>query len=188
MLSRIYKITNIKNNKIYIGFTIQNIKDRWYGHISDTNNGSNLKIHNAIRKHGKESFRIEEIYTSKDKDHCLNIMEEYFIKHFDSVNNGYNITYGGEHHNPNEKSKWYNNGTEEKMFKGIPSQGFKLGRLFPEGSKKTKFKKGSKPWNIGLKGMQTWNKGLKGLKVTITEEDRIRRRNQMLLINQKKKN
>lgn len=94
----IYKITNKCNNKIYIGKTIYTLDTRWYQHKNNAfNNNSpsyNYKFYKAIRKYGIENFNIEiieEIDNSK-----LNEREQYWIKYFNSVDDGYNTTYGGE--------------------------------------------------------------------------------------------
>ena len=36
------------------------------------------------------------MYQSKDREHTLKTMEPYFINEYDSFNNGYNSTIGGE--------------------------------------------------------------------------------------------
>lgn len=83
----IYKITNLINNKIYIG---QNINDNinYYG--------SGLLIKNAIKKYGKQNFSKEilEICSSKKE---LNDKEIYWIEYYKSTdkNIGYNIHIGG---------------------------------------------------------------------------------------------
>jgi hypothetical protein len=41
------------------------------------NNQTELCKH--IREHGRDAFTIEEIYASKDMDHCFKEMEKHFI-------------------------------------------------------------------------------------------------------------
>ncbi len=96
----VYKVSNNKNGKIYIGITSQGIDVRWSKHCSDANTDSNFPIHNAIRKYGKENFQIEiieVINNSTDYDQ-LKEREIYWIKEFDSYNRekGYNLTLGGD--------------------------------------------------------------------------------------------
>ena len=96
---RIYKCTNIINNKVYIGFTNKDLRKRIIEHNCCANKNSNFVIHKAIKKYGVESFIWETIYESLDKTHTVNVMECYFIKEYDSYylnNKGYNMTYGGE--------------------------------------------------------------------------------------------
>lgn len=73
----IYKITNIKNNKIYIGLTSKSIEHRFYYHLRDDNQCRLLA--NAIRKYGKESFKIEEVFVVFKKED-LSEFEQYFIR------------------------------------------------------------------------------------------------------------
>ena len=88
----IYKITNIQNNKIYIGQTIRPVKDRFHRHINDALN-NNLDTHfaRAIRKYGKDSFIIEIIDEAINQIE-LNQKEQYWIQYYNSIQNGYNET------------------------------------------------------------------------------------------------
>lgn len=91
----IYKITNKVNNKMYVGQTIRDLKDRYEGHLYRAFiNNSNTKLYNAMRKYGKENFEIEIIDNCSDSK--LNERETYWINKLDTYNNGYNMTLGGE--------------------------------------------------------------------------------------------
>jgi len=59
----IYKVTNTKNNKIYIGLTTnKSAQCRFNKHVSEAfNTTENRYFLNAIRKYGKESFKVEQI-------------------------------------------------------------------------------------------------------------------------------
>lgn len=88
----IYKITNIQNNKVYIGQTIRPIEDRFHRHINDAmNNILDTHFARAIRKYGKENFTIVIIDKATSQDE-LNQKEQYWIKHYNSIENGYNET------------------------------------------------------------------------------------------------
>ena len=88
----IYKITNIQNNKVYIGQTIRPIQDRFHRHINDAlNNILDTHFARAIRKYGKDNFIIEQIDQAQTQDE-LNKKEQYWIQYYDSVQNGYNET------------------------------------------------------------------------------------------------
>jgi len=88
----IYKITNIQNNKVYIGQTIRLVEQRFHRHMSDAlNNILDTHFARAVRKYGKDSFKVEIIDTAKTQDE-LNQKEQYWIRQYDSVNNGYNET------------------------------------------------------------------------------------------------
>ena len=88
----IYKIINIQNNKVYIGQSIRPINQRFQRHINDSlNNILDTHFARAIRKYGKENFIIEEIDTANTQEE-LNEKEQYWIKYYNSVTNGYNET------------------------------------------------------------------------------------------------
>ena len=88
----IYKITNIQNNKVYIGQTIRPIEQRFKRHLNDAlNNILDTHFARAIRKYGKESFIIEQIDTAQTQDE-LNQKEQYWIRYYNSVKEGYNET------------------------------------------------------------------------------------------------
>lgn len=89
---KIYKITNTKNNKVYIGQTVRPIKQRFLRHITDAlNNKLDTHFARAIRYHGKESFIVEEIDTATTQDE-LNLKEQYWIRYYNSTICGYNET------------------------------------------------------------------------------------------------
>ena len=92
----IYKITNKINGKSYIGQTIQNVKERFYQHCATKCSQAvlNMVIHKAITKYGKSNFTIEVIEEVESTN--LNDRERYWIKYYDSYNNGYNSTEGGQ--------------------------------------------------------------------------------------------
>ena len=92
----IYKITNKINGNSYIGQTIQNVKERFYQHCATKCSQAilNMVIHKAINKYGKSNFTIEVIEEVESTN--LNDRERYWIKYYDSYNNGYNSTKGGQ--------------------------------------------------------------------------------------------
>ena len=86
----IYKITNLLNNKIYIGkHSTDNLNDCYMG--------SGVVLRQAIKKYGIENFR-KEYLAFCDKEDKLNWFEKFYIKKYDSTNTniGYNLTYGGD--------------------------------------------------------------------------------------------
>lgn len=92
----IYKITNKINGKSYIGQTIQDVKERFYQHCATKCSQAvlNMAIHKAINKYGKSNFTVEVIEEVESTD--LNDREKYWIKFYNSYNNGYNSTEGGQ--------------------------------------------------------------------------------------------
>lgn len=92
----IYKITNITNDKIYIGQT-NNPNLRWSQHKSNAKyKRGNQVITRAITKYGVNSFKFEIISNYKSQEE-VNLAEEEFIKQYDSRNpdKGYNVDVGG---------------------------------------------------------------------------------------------
>ena len=88
----IYKITNIQNNKIYIGQTIRPVEQRFYRHLNDAlNNIIDTHFARAIRKYGKENFVIEIIDSASNQQE-LTQKEQYWIKYYNSTEVGYNET------------------------------------------------------------------------------------------------
>ena len=60
MITGIYTITNIINNKIYVGKS-KNIKYRFTEHLKclENNKHHNIYLQNAFNKYGKEAFKLE---------------------------------------------------------------------------------------------------------------------------------
>ena len=93
-MAYIYKITNLTNNKIYIGKTSRSIRVRWAEHLRHYKNYPNIPLYRAINKYGKDSFIIEQIEECDNE--VINERECYWINFYDAYNNGYNCTLGGE--------------------------------------------------------------------------------------------
>jgi group I intron endonuclease len=110
----IYKITNILNEKRYIGFT-QDCYRRWKQHKNDSKR-VDKQLYSAFRKYGLENFRFEVIYQSLEREHTLVEMEPFFINQFDSMSNGYNANQGGFNSNTEERR----NQASERMRKNNP--------------------------------------------------------------------
>lgn len=107
----IYKITNTKNNKIYIGQTIKTKEERFKRHIQDALSGRlNTHLANAIRQYGQDNFLIEQIDTAETQEE-LTRKEIYWIHYYDSINKGYNETDSSLKCGGNT----YKNKTEEEM-------------------------------------------------------------------------
>lgn len=97
MFGLIYIITNSINDKVYIGQTIQSLKDRWNEHCRNPFSKAEADMHikRAILKYGKENFNIREIEKCKIEE--LDEKEIYYISLYDSYNKGYNSTKGGRY-------------------------------------------------------------------------------------------
>ena len=92
----IYKITNKTNNKCYIGKS-SNIEERWNYHKTEFIKEQKT-LYSAFQKYGINNFVFEVIeemtpeYYNKFADN----REQYWIIYYDSLQNGYNETAGGE--------------------------------------------------------------------------------------------
>lgn len=95
----IYKIENLVNGKIYIGQAV-NIQRRIREHklVSRYNNPKNSEynfaLSRAIRKYGLNNFSFDIIEECKQEE--LDDKERYWIKYYNSYNDGYNETIGGK--------------------------------------------------------------------------------------------
>jgi group I intron endonuclease len=103
---KIYLITNKKNDKKYIGLTIQTLDRRWKYHIEQAN-GNHIKsdesLHNAIREYGQDAFRIQQIDIGTTKKDLENKERKWIIKMNTLIPNGYNISTGGVSGGSNKK-------------------------------------------------------------------------------------
>lgn len=95
----IYKATNKKTGKSYIGQTIRGIKRRRSEHLRYAQQIERQKyptpFHSAIREHGAGSFTWEVLEECSSQDH-MNERECFYIKLLGTqVPNGYNQTIGG---------------------------------------------------------------------------------------------
>jgi group I intron endonuclease len=91
----IYRITNLVNNKSYIGETKQrDVNSRWQNHIQSMKSlyGATALI-GAFKKYGLENFKFEVIIVCFDDDR-LYYEVEYIKKYNTTVPNGYNISPG----------------------------------------------------------------------------------------------
>ena len=94
----IYKITNIKNGKAYIGLTTKSVRLRWKAHISNAF-AKNIQyyLYKAMRKNGLDSFKIETVYEAVDLRELVAV-EKGLIAQYGTLysSNGYNQSSGGE--------------------------------------------------------------------------------------------
>ena len=95
----IYKIENKINGNVYIGQSC-NLQARMAEHkcpgkFDNPNKASyNYPLYRAIRKYGIENFSFTIIEQCELE--ALDEREKYWIKYYDSYNNGYNATLGGK--------------------------------------------------------------------------------------------
>lgn len=89
----VYKHTNKKNGKVYIGITGQDVKRRWqhgagyYG----------TYFYNAIKKYGWDSFKHEILHKNLSEEDAFRIEKELIKEYRSNVREyGYNIAEGGQ--------------------------------------------------------------------------------------------
>lgn len=96
----IYKITNLLNNKCYIGQTIKTAEQRWKEHQSHAfgshPNDQNKTLYKAIRKYGLENFTFEVLQDNIETFEQLDKAEIYWIDYYNSFVKGYNENFGGQ--------------------------------------------------------------------------------------------
>lgn len=97
LLTGIYAIKNLVNNKVYIGQAID-INKRWREHLSSLLNNKHYNKHlqKSWNKYGKKNFTFEIIEECEEDK--LNEKETEYIQYFkaNNINLGYNQNIGGE--------------------------------------------------------------------------------------------
>lgn len=103
----IYKITNIKNNKAYIGQTYNTFQIRydttnWW----DSTRLSKL-VKYAVKKYGSDNFKVEILFEQKELNkNLLNDLEIHFIRLYNTMAPyGYNLAFGGRNSPKTEETK-----------------------------------------------------------------------------------
>lgn len=95
ILAYIYKITNLINQKAYIGKTeYRNPNKRWQEHCCESKKerSQHRAIYRALKKYGIENFQFEILEETQEP----NEREVYYIQFYNTFHNGYNETLGGE--------------------------------------------------------------------------------------------
>lgn len=91
----IYKIENQINNKVYIGKTTYSIEERWKQHLYRFKEGKEkYALYLAMKKYGIENFKITKI--EEYDNEFLNEKEIEWIANYNSYEQGYNMTRGGD--------------------------------------------------------------------------------------------
>lgn len=136
----IYLITNLINNKIYIG---KHITDD----LNDNYFGSGTVIKQAIKKYGLENFTKTYLLVKTDlTKEELNSYERYYINLYKSKENGYNLTDGGDGgrtsgtfvkgHKDSEETKRKKSESHKGLLKGPMSETTKLKQSLAHKGKK----------------------------------------------------
>lgn len=115
----IYMLTS-PSGKSYIGQSIRPEK-RYTCFLNINKSYGGSKIDRARKKYGPENFKYEilEEYINEDKEKVfnkLNELEIFYIRKYDTYNNGYNLTEGGTY-NMDEKSIKKNSDSQKEYLK-----------------------------------------------------------------------
>lgn len=90
-MTGIYKITNTKTNKIYIGQST-NIPQRWYAHLHEIQHGRGLAKYLPDVTAQDFSFEIVELCAPEELDE----RERHWISYYGSYEDGMNRAEGGK--------------------------------------------------------------------------------------------
>tara|TARA_B100002019_G_scaffold245559_1_gene223000 strand:- start:275 stop:757 length:483 start_codon:yes stop_codon:yes gene_type:complete len=140
-MDKIYCLTNKMNGHQYIGFTTRNINDRLAEHFAPSSYKSGNPIHRAIKKYGKENFKVEILYSGDDALEKENVFISELSPH-------YNVTPGGNVP-PNQTGKKWKLSEETKQKMRKPK-----GKRTKEHTEKIAEKLRGRPaWNSGKTGV-----------------------------------
>lgn len=158
----IYSITNLRNNKRYIGMT-SNTYNRKRAHFwaLKNNKHSNEKLQKAYNSYGEDCFEFEVVEKIDTNDRMLALhRENFYINEYNSYKNGYNKTLGFDgstlHKRPEE--------TLVKMSNFMKGNKYWLGKHHSEESKR-KIGAAHKNKIVSEETRNKLSKALKGKKV-----------------------
>lgn len=95
---KIYLIRNSVNDLVYVGSTTQSLGKRFKLHKEDSTkpNKQHWKLYDAFSNLGTAQFRIELIEKFPCSEYSELLRREgFFIRHFNSIENGYNTILSG---------------------------------------------------------------------------------------------
>lgn len=95
-MSKIYKIINDINDKVYVGKTMNTIEKRFKEHCADSTrrDEESRPLYRAMNKYGVEHFSIHLIEECADEE--ASVREQYWIGFYKGYTEGYNATLGGD--------------------------------------------------------------------------------------------
>jgi group I intron endonuclease len=160
MVCSIYKIINNINNKLYIGQTWNSIESRFFDHKKPSSKNC-IKLRRAFNKYGSNNFTIILIECCDDQIQA-DALEAFYIRRYNSIENGYNIQPGGSHGKHSEETK-----------KKIGDA--HRGKIMSEDSKK-KISVATSGENHHHYGIPTWNKGISPNEETKDKLSKVQRK------------
>jgi len=92
----VYKITNIINDYVYFGKSVD-VKQRWWGHCYQARKGGGFYFHSAIRKYGPSNFKVTVVECNLTNDAASNLERLLIVTAKKDKKQGcYNIAKGGD--------------------------------------------------------------------------------------------
>ncbi|MFT2111420.1 GIY-YIG nuclease family protein [Marinomonas sp. 2405UD68-3] len=73
----VFKITNNKTNKHYIGTSFNSGFQRFEQYVGASNEGLDFPLYDEIREFGADSFSVEELYETEDKEELYELEQDY---------------------------------------------------------------------------------------------------------------
>jgi group I intron endonuclease len=145
----IYILTNLINNKIYVGQTVRSLEKRINQHLKRSDC---IAISSAIKKYGIESFKIEQIDSAETIEELNKKENEWILKLNTVYPNGYNLNTGGLNKRWSEfsKIKMSNSHKGKKL-----SQEHKINI---SNSVKSVFRKNPEKLILPIIALKNWNK------------------------------
>ena len=92
MKGYIYLIENKINGKKYIGKTYRSVDLRWKEHLRYYEKYPERPLYRAIKKYGEANFEVRELEFTENPEE----REIFWIEYYNSFQNGYNATGGGD--------------------------------------------------------------------------------------------
>lgn len=161
----VYKITNNKNGKAYIGSTVRPLVRRMSNHWSDARNGKRTLIAEAIREFGQDSFTVEVLQEFTSEDDMMLRESELITSCGTLYPSGYNLTAA--------PGLWAPGRSFLKVVREKISKSSKGKQISPEHRRKiSETQMGRPAWNLGLKtGKPSPNRG-----GTLSEDAKVKMR------------
>jgi group I intron endonuclease len=189
----IYCVTNIINNKSYVGLS-SNVEERWKNHVRDSlkkDGARYFAFQAAINKYGKDSFTWDVLESHSTLEEA-NQAEDFYISYFNTIApNGYNLSSGGGSHLVHQTTKKKISETLKTTSSLIGKCGPKhylYGKKISDATKdKTRLKiSGENGPNTKLTEAEVifiYNLGLKGLNTTEVQEKLMKDIGQVAILN-----
>lgn len=137
----VYRVTNVRNGKFYIGVTARSLRLRLSEHISTALTGRcNGAFQKAIRKYGAESFVIEPIHLCK----TLGSAKAEEIRIISELRPQYNSTMGGD----GQLGRSLSPSARRKIGEASKGRKARLGIPHSHGTRKRLSEIGSDPMNL----------------------------------------